>query len=192
MAADIPEILIICSCPTCVTFNQPNFQELLTAFYKGAKNITFFGKYPNDLPKLPEGKSFDLIVFAGCNVLRWLFNEDYRSGIEQLATVVKKDGRVIFVENSRYIEVYGNATSKDYLPTIPIEYLSVIPGAPAHFNSEDSVSIRGAWNSIFNKSIHTPDGIHNYIVYTKKVTGGFRKKRGKRRSTKRTRRRRYN
>jgi hypothetical protein len=189
MAADIPEILIICSCPTCITFNQPNFQELLTAFYKGAKNITFFGTYPDDLPKLPEGKSFDLIVFAGCNVLEWLFNKDYRTGIEQLVTVVKKDGRVIFVENSKYIERYGNATSKDYLPTIPIEHLAISAGASPHSNSEKAIGVKEAWNSVFNKSIYTPDGIHTYIVYTKRVAGGFRKTRSKRRSMKRGRRR---
>jgi hypothetical protein len=62
-------------------------------------------------PKFPEGvpkdKKFALILFAGCNILDWLFHKDtFKYDMELLSNVLDDNGHIIFTDTKKYMEAY--------------------------------------------------------------------------------------
>jgi hypothetical protein len=80
----------------------------------------FMGHYPEELPK---DKKFDAVLFAGCNVITWLFKKDYEVGMENLSRILKQDGIIIFVENQKYIDNIV-IKGKSYSLSIPLEEIN--------------------------------------------------------------------
>lgn len=106
------EVLVVCSSDNpdkkpISDYNKPENQEMLSLLSNNNYNPTFLNAI-NGGEKFPDGlintkdRHYDIILFAGCNLLSWIF-ADRNSSIQQLLRVLKDTGRVIFVESIGYI-----------------------------------------------------------------------------------------
>ena len=139
----------------------------------------FMDRYPENLP--PEEKVFDAVLFAGCNVITWLFN-DYNivsdtieknlkeKGMEKLSRILKQDGIVIFVENQNYINKVATP-GKSYSLSIPLEEMKLLPMV-----KDDKTGLKQdilkSWEKYFRIDV-----MKEYIVYKVKEQSGGKYKR---------------
>ena len=138
----------------------------------------FMGHYPDELPK---EKMFDAVLFAGCNVMTWLFNNyNYKNdtiegkkmekGMESLSKLLNQDGIVIFIENQRYIEKVA-LEGKSYELSIPLEEMKLRETIKDDATGLKQYIIK-SWEKIFQL-----ERIDNYFVYkVKSKEGGKYKK----------------
>jgi hypothetical protein len=176
-------VLVICSSPTGKDYPREENQAMLKKLL-GEDFVPEFlgenssGQYPQNLP---TGKQFDLILFAGCNVLIWLFGEDreHETGMKKLSTVLKDDGIIIFVETLKYVQTHG---VEGHGLSIPIESMKLLT-TQLDDGSGLKQEIINSWKKYF-----TQTEADLYIVYKKVKEGGKRKRRS---VTKRKRKTRY-
>ena len=116
-------VLVICSDNSGMDFPREENQIMLKKLLGDDFIVEFMDRYPQNLPM--EHK-FDAVLFAGCNVLTWLFKNNFEIGMEQLTNVLKKEGIIIFVENQAYINKIAN---KSYSLSIPLEEMKLYPVA---------------------------------------------------------------
>jgi hypothetical protein len=167
-------VLVICSSPEGRDFPSEDNQIMLKKLL-GEDYIPEFlggsGQYPEDLP---TGKTFDVILFAGCNVLIWLFGEDgnHETGMDNLSSVLNDDGVIIFVEGKNYVKHYsGEGHYNQHSLSIPITSIS-LKGRYFNDRSELKEEIINSWNKYF-----TQTQADKYIVYKKKEKKGGKRKR---------------
>jgi len=150
-------VLVICSDNSGKDFPREENQIMLKKLLGDDFIAEFMDRYPQNLPM--EHK-FDAVLFAGCNVLTWLFSNKFEIGMEKLTNVLKKEGIIIFVENQTYINKIAN---KSYSLSIPLE--------------EIKLDILKSWEKFFQLDV-----MDNYFVYKVKATGGGKYKHKKRKS----------
>ena len=126
-------VLVICSQVDGRDFLRQENQIMLKELLGDDYSAEFMGEYPNDLPVT---KTFNAVLFAGCNVIDWVFSDfnkqtemievnQMETGMATLSKMLKKDGFVIFVEHPRYIELCcGQSFHK---LSIPLEGLNILP-----------------------------------------------------------------
>lgn len=153
-------VLVICSDNSGMDFPREENQIMLKKLLGDNFIVEFMDRYPQNLPM--EHK-FDAVLFAGCNVLTWLFKNNFEIGMEQLTNVLKKEGIIIFVENQAYINKIAN---KSYSLSIPLEEMKLHPVA-----KDDTTGLKQdiikSWEKFFQLDI-----MDNYFVYKVKATGG--------------------
>jgi len=153
-------VLVICSDNSGMDFPREENQIMLKKLLGDDFIVEFMDRYPQNLPM--EHK-FDAVLFAGCNVLTWLFKNNFEVGMEQLTNVLKKEGIIIFVENQAYINKIAN---KSYSLSIPLEEMKLHPVA-----KDDTTGLKQdiikSWEKFFQLDI-----MDNYFVYKVKATGG--------------------
>jgi hypothetical protein len=161
-------VLVICSDNSGMDFPREENQIMLKKLLGDDFIVEFMDRYPQNLPM--EHK-FDAVLFAGCNVLTWLFKNNFEVGMEQLTNVLKKEGIIIFVENQAYINKIAN---KSYSLSIPLEEMKLHPVA-----KDDTTGLKQdilkAWEKFFQLEV-----MDNYFVYKVKATGGGKYKHKKR------------
>jgi hypothetical protein len=181
-------VLVICSRPTGSDFPREENQTMLKTILGDEFVPEFLGEssnYPGRYPRnLPTGKKFDAILFAGCNVLIWLFGEDgnHETGIKNLSSLLNDDGVIIFVETKKYVETYGGEGHYDaHSLSIPIESIKLLTT-----QLDDETGLKG---NIINtwKKYFTQTHADKYIVYKKVKEGGKRKRRSITRRKRKTR-----
>jgi len=151
-------VFVICSTISGVDFLTYNNQIMLKQLL-GEDFIPVFmnrgEKYPDNLP---INKKFDAVYFAGCNMLKWLFKENYEHGMEKLSNILKEDGIVIFTESKHYVEKI--ATKGNYYElSIPLEEMKIY-GIVKDDGTGLKQDILKSWGKFFRL-----DRIDNYFVY---------------------------
>ena len=189
-----PNVLIICSKPvTGTTMKDPLVQKLMESLFPVGYNPTYLsGKVGQKFPdNLPEWQKFSHVLFAGCNVLAWLFNitsiDAFNDDIIKLENVLDTNGMIIFVEKENFIKVLGNSNSTQIVPTTKIEtlrYNGQISLTPTEITSKEIFC--NEWNKHF-LFMFTPDKKYGYYGIRPKIGGRNRKKR----STRSTRKHRH-
>jgi hypothetical protein len=104
-------VLVVCSNPNNPTsdFNDPLNQRLRDAFgpdpeYEFCDKIINGCVFPDDLIFL--GKSnFDIIWFAGCNLITNIFSDNHV--FEKLNYLMEPNGFIVFTETANYVNRYG-------------------------------------------------------------------------------------
>ena len=182
------EVLVICSGPGPESRNYPREEnKVMLQTLLGNDYVPVFlqtpegyqGHYPENLP---TGRTFDAILFAGCNVLTWLFKGNYEDGIRRLSSILTNDGIVIFVENNNYIRKFsGLEHYEQHALTTTLDKMQVYTAVFNHANGKKQ-EIINTWNTYFTQS-----QIGKYIVYQKRDTAGGRRKT----KSRKTRRKRY-
>jgi hypothetical protein len=174
------KVLVICSDNSGRDFPRDENQTMLKQLLGDDFVAQFMDRYPKDLPT--EENEFDAVLFAGCNVISWLFKFDYEDGMKKLARIIKKDGIVIFVENQNYINKM-TTIGKSYSLSIPLEEMTIHPTI-----KDDKTGLKQeivkSWEKFFELEI-----IDNYFVYkVKGKQGGKRKSLRKKRKSLRKKR----
>jgi len=107
-------VLVICSDPRGKSFpkefeKSDNILNRLSLSESEFK-FTYTKNFPTDVEH-QENKTFDIIWFAGCNVLKWIFNNNgtitITDRIKLVYNILKDNGKVIFTENTGYIRKYS-------------------------------------------------------------------------------------
>lgn len=172
-------VLVICSGNSGTDFPKDENQIMLKKLLGDDFIAQFMDRYPENLP--PEEKVFDAVLFAGCNVITWLFN-DYNivsdtieknlkeKGMEKLSRILKQDGIVIFVENQNYINKVATP-GKSYSLSIPLEEMKLLPMV-----KDDKTGLKQdilkSWEKYFRIDV-----MKEYIVYKVKEQSGGKYKR---------------
>lgn len=114
--------------------------------------------YPGDLPK---NRIFDAVLFAGCNLLQWLFYDNYEVGMERLSHILDKNGIVIFVEGQGYIK---NVVTKgrSFGLSIPLDEMKLV-GATKDDEYGLKQEILKSWAKFFKLT-----RVEDYFAYIKK------------------------
>ena len=109
-------VLVICSNPSLKDFpkeiKKPNniLNRLSLSESESEFKFTYTKNFPTDVEH-QEHKTFDIIWFAGCNVLKWIFNNNgtisITDRIKLVYNILKDNGKVIFTENTGYIRKYS-------------------------------------------------------------------------------------
>ena len=155
-------VLVICSNNSGIDFPRDENQTMLKQLLGDDFIAEFMGEYPQDLPK---NKKFDAVLFAGCNVITWLFKKDYEVGMEKLSRILKQDGIIIFVENQKYIDNIA-IKGKSYSLSIPLEEIKLLAMVKDD-NTGLKQDILKSWEKFFKL-----DQIDNYFVYKVKEQYG--------------------
>jgi hypothetical protein len=142
--------------------------DYIAKFMTDTSNPIINDRYPEDLPT--EENIFDAVLFAGCNVLTWLFKNDYEVGMESLTKILKPDGIVIFIENKKYIKKIVSP-GKSYALSIQLEEMKLHPTRKDD-TSGLKQNIIQSWNKFFQLEV-----IYNYFVYKVKEQAGGKYKR---------------
>lgn len=174
-------VLVICSSWKDRDFPREENQVMLKKLLGEDYVPEFMKEYPQDLP---SGKQFDAILFAGCNVLTWLFGYDnkHEPGMNTLSTILKDDGIIIFVENTGYIKALsGEGHYEKHVLSIPIENIQLFTTIPDNGSGLKQEIIQ-SWKKYF-----TQTQADKYIVYKKNKEGGKRKRRSLTRRKRKTR-----
>jgi hypothetical protein len=158
MKASNPKtVLVICSTVSGSDFPKNENQTMLKQLLGDDFIAEFMGQYPDDLP---TDKKFDAVLFAGCNLLMWLFYKAHEDGMEKLYNILKQDGIVIFVESQNYINKTVTK-GKSYGLSIPIEEMKLY-GLKQYNDSEIKQKILKSWGKFFHL-----DQMEHYFVYKK-------------------------
>jgi hypothetical protein len=161
-------VLVICSDNSGKDFPKDENQIMLKQLLGDDFIAEFMGQYPEDLPK---NKKFDAVLFAGCNVITWLFKKDYEVGMDSLSKILKQYGIVIFVENQKYIDNIA-IKGKSYSLSIPLEEIKLLAMV-----KDDKTGLKQeilkSWEKFFQL-----ERIDNYFVYKvkSKVGGKYKRK----------------
>ena len=166
---------------------------MLSLFPFGYNSTYLSGKEGQKFPdNLPEGQKFSLVLFAGCNVLAWLFNitsiDAFNDDIIKLENVLDTNGMIIFVENEKFINLLGNSNSTQIVPTTKIETLRY--NVHTTLTSDEIIAKKklcDKWNEHFLFKLLTLDKQYGYYGIRPKIGGRNRKKR----STRSTRKHRH-
>ena len=150
-------LLVICSNNSGHDFPKDKNQNMLKQLLGDDFISEFMGQYPEDLP---NDKKYDAVLFAGCNLLIWLFNKNYEVGMEKLSNILKQDGIIIFVESQRYIDKVVTK-GKSYGLSIPLEEMKLY-GVTKNDNNGIKQDILKSWEKFFQLDL-----IDNYFVYKK-------------------------
>jgi hypothetical protein len=160
-------VLVICSDNSGIDFPRDENQIMLKQLLGNDFIAEFMGQYPQDLPK---NKKFDAVLFAGCNVITWLFKKDYEVGMENLSRILKQDGIIIFVENQKYIDNIV-IKGKSYSLSIPLEEIKLLAMVKDD-NTGLKQDILNSWEKFFQLN-----QIDNFFVYKVKEQSGGKYKR---------------
>ena len=170
-------ILVICSNPNGVDFNFPQNQELIKKMCNKDIKYDFIDvkyndkKYQEEIFNFGE-KTYDIIWFAGCNMLNWLFDtNNVQSIIQQIKYILRPNGKIIFTESPNYVKVYSAKPYNKYL-TVPIENLGTHSNK---INGFDNSDILQEWNSNFLLN-YSPTTNPEYQYYTILDTKGGKNK----------------
>lgn len=169
---DRPQVLVVCSDKLKVdkdnkpiendfTKNLPMLQELAPNF--DSTHLNSYTSANSSFPdNLPGGVKYDIILFAGCNVLKQIFPNG-KDSLDVLYSALKPDGKVIFVEGNGYknkkynTSIVYNSDSTNGGLTMNIERmtyeLSINQAVPQDFLDK--------WNSMFTLSME-----QDYITYS--------------------------
>jgi hypothetical protein len=151
----IINVLVICSKPNGVDFNFQQNKELIQKMcnedifedikFDFIDRIYNNKNYQEDIFNIYE-KTYDIIWFAGCNILSWLFDmNNIQSIIQQTIHILRTNGKIIFTESPMYVKLYSLNPNSKYL-TLSIENLAT---QTYKFNSDDLSNILKEWNSNF-------------------------------------------
>ena len=178
-------MLVICSNPdTGTTMKDPLVKTMMLSLFPYGYNPTYLSgqvgqKFPDNLP---EGQKFSHVLFAGCNVLAWLFNitsiDAFNDDIIKLENVLDTNGMIIFVENENFIKVLGNSNSKQIVPTTKFETLRY--NGQTTLTSDEIIAkeiLCNEWNKHFLFKLLTLDKQYGYYSIRPKIGGRNRKKR---------------
>ena len=160
-------VLVICSDNSGIDFPKDENQNMLKQLLGDDFIAEFMRQYPEDLPKK---KKFDAVLFAGCNVITWLFKNNYEVGMESLSKILKQDGIIIFVENQKYINNVA-IKGKSYSLSIPLEEIKLLAMVKDD-NTGLKQEILKSWEKFFQLEL-----IDNYFVYKVKEQSGGKYKR---------------
>ena len=160
-------VLVICSDNSGKDFPRDENQNMLKQLLGDDFIAEFMGRYPEELPR---NKKFDAVLFAGCNVITWLFKNDYEVGMEFLSKILKQDGIIIFVETQKYIDNIA-IKGKSYELSIPLEEIKLLAMVKDD-NSGLKQDILKSWEKFFQLDL-----IDNYFVYKLKSKVGGKNKR---------------
>jgi hypothetical protein len=160
-------VLVICSDNSGKDFPRDENQKMLKQLLGDDFIAEFMGHYPEELPK---DKKFDAVLFAGCNVITWLFKNEYEVGMESLSKILKQDGIVIFVENQKYIDNIA-IKGKSYSLSIPLDEIKLLAMVKDD-KSGLKQDIITSWEKFFQLEV-----IDNYFVYKVKGKQGGKYKR---------------
>ena len=172
----VNNVLVICSNPNGADFNFPQNKELIQKMCDEDIKYDFIDQnynsksYQKEIFNLCE-KSYDLIWFSGCNILKWLFEmNNVQSIIQQTKYILRSNGKIIFTESPNYVKHYNANPNNKYL-TVPIEYLGTHSNK---FHEEDISSVLQEWNMNFLLNYY-PTTNPEYQYYTMLDTKGGRK-----------------
>jgi hypothetical protein len=165
-------VLVICSQKNGKDFPKEKNQIMLKQLLGVDYVAEFMGMYPEELP---TDKKFDAVLFAGCNVISWLFTDYNREsgtieenwmeqGMETLSKLLNQHGIVIFVENEIYIKKIAPDMRISSL-SIPLNLLSIVPITET--SDMEKQTILSSWRKFFNLAI-----INDYFVYKAKSQEG--------------------
>jgi ubiquinone/menaquinone biosynthesis C-methylase UbiE len=161
-------VLVICSDNSGKDFPKDENQNMLKQLLGNDYIVQFMDRYPENLPT--KENEFDAVLFAGCNVITWLFKLDYEVGMEKLSRILKQDGIIIFVENQKYIDNIA-IKGKSYSLSIPLEEIKLRPTIKDD-NTGLKQEILKSWEKFFELN-----QIDNYFVYKVKGKQGGKYKR---------------
>jgi SAM-dependent methyltransferase len=162
------KVLVICSNNLGRDFPRDENQKMLKKLLGDDFIAEFMDRYPANLPT--EENVFDAVLFAGCNVITWLFTREYEVGMEKLSRILKQDGIVIFVENQNYIDTVV-PPEKSYSLSITLDEMKLHP-----VSKDDKTSLKQdilkSWDKFFQLDV-----MDNYFVYKVKGKQGGKYKR---------------
>ena len=135
--ADIFHVLVVCSDSSRNNSDYNSFKNFIsTNFFNQTKKVDIkFLNGSGETSNFPTGVSykiynqyFDIIWFAGCNVLEWIFGMDIRNKINRAYDILKEDGIVVFTERLLYKKTMIDQYFKDEFfknndPTMKIEHI---------------------------------------------------------------------
>lgn len=156
-------VLVICSDNEGIDYPKDANQIMLKSLLGDNFTPVFMDKYPKgQYPgDLPEGQKFDAVLFAGCNLMRWLFYDDYEAGMKKLSKLLNKNGIVIFIENANYIKHVVDP-GQSYELSIPLDEMKIEAFEKYDTNGVKKEMLK-SWGKFFQLT-----RINNYFVYTKK------------------------
>ena len=118
--------------------------------------------YNRDKPDNANLK-FDVIWFAGCNLIKWIHFKSKYPIIDILKKHLKRPGFVIFTETPKYILNYINNlhTSRRNIerfktPSIRFDGMKYTIGILTDEESEDKRTLTKTWNDTFTLITNTP------------------------------------
>ena len=133
-----PQVLVVCSDLNGRDYQRPENMDMLNKLAPGFEPTFLNGETKDqEFPDYLIGKGnltkfYDIVLFAGCNRLDWLFTTTNTSlGLEQLIRVLKDTGKVIFVEGNNYKNSRGTRENGKLLGnglTMEIKSIDVTPG----------------------------------------------------------------
>ena len=122
-------------------------------------------------------KKYDIIWFAGCNILSWVFGSDSSSienkyleleHFEKILTILKDDGmssgKIIFTEKGKKNQICRNIELEDNIPnlSVSIDYMYKRFEVIQDIHNVLIPDFMMRWNSLFKKII-----IKDHIFYLK-------------------------
>ena len=182
------EIIVLCSDITNPDgdYQLPATQRMLHDLFPNGVTPTCLSgnpgqRFPDDLP---PNKTFGLVLFAGCNVIDFLFKkESIELDMKRLATSLDDNGHIIFIDSKQYIDDYIKSDHfyERYGGTLYIKHMldhhTVRKVKGKNYYRDAVLSM---WKTLFTESeIEIKN--QKYKVYTKKIQsprkGGTRKNR---------------
>ena len=165
------QVLVVCSDSAGKDFNRPKNQNLKEIF---GNNPVY--TYCNGANRFPLGlenndRIYDFIWFAGCNIIADILSKS-NNGLDKITNILKLDGKIIFTELERYVELYKPSRSELSL-TLQIEDLIAhtrqMPSRIAQVNVEQLINFFTQNFRIIN--------INNHIIYQRveRVDSGLKK-----------------
>ena len=187
-------VLVVCSSPRERAGNPPDFMQVENQFMvRSLVGDDFVPTFMNEIDgtrfptNIPDIK-FDLVYFAGCNLLQHLFDPEAPDAMGPLLRCLKDSGQVVFSESRGYVKKYGGEEQyRSRKLTVPIEMIAThsLSSLPAGSTLDPIVN---EWNMRFEL-----DSRSSYVVYKRRDIANTknaspRKKTGRTTRTRRTRR----
>lgn len=136
MNSSVFHVLVVCSDSSRKKSDYNLYKDFISKnfFNKKKKPIITFLNGSGETFKFPEGVSseiynqyFDIIWFAGCNVLQSIFGNNIGDKIKRAYDILKEDGIVVFTEKLLYKKTMINKYFEGEIfkdnPTMKIEHI---------------------------------------------------------------------
>jgi hypothetical protein len=98
-------VLVVCSDEHGSDFLNQQNQDMIKKLANGLAPVYDFLNGEHAFPDNLPDKQYDLIWFAGCNMLAWIFPElDLSGTIKKLEQSLNAEGNIIFTESLKYVK----------------------------------------------------------------------------------------
>jgi len=188
-------VKVICSEPGKRDFdneiNKQMIEVLLNVIHKSPReteiNYSFcngYQRFPSCLFGDEDNYKYDIMWFAGCNLLEWIFTSFiYVDTFGFIKAKMKVGGIVVFTEGDNAKKIFGFDEIKNL--SIPIDSMQMnVSKTHDRFDLDKTKFVQG-WNSNFDLHIDVINESTYYYYSVPSYRGGIKKK-GKKSSSKKT------